>query len=127
MIRYDKASNTYWMPLNDVALEAMLDQQYDRVPGELRWKPKKGVIETLAKATELAYVVTQGFADEATLAKRQLACFGDSTQPQCGALIRDENGSYCAGCKCGTWQLANLEGIVPKLKWAGLKCPLGRF
>lgn len=129
MIRFDKATGEYWIPHNDHAIETMLDNQYERLKGELRWRPRKGFIEAVSKAVSFIQTVTSGFAPESEVVKRTLACFGDGKeQPKCPGLITDTQGSYCGGCKCGTWQLANLDGsLLPKLSWSNLRCPLGRF
>lgn len=123
-IRYHAESDTFWLPKPDRLAEAQLDHDHIRIPGELRWKNKKlGVLAKIAAITEST---TSGHAPDEVVAMRKLSCLGGNGAPPCPALLRDGSNSFCGACGCGKWLLASLDGVVPKLRWAKLNCPLRR-
>ena len=125
-IRFDAASNTFWIPRPDRLLEAQLDAEHDRILGELRWmRREKGIIK---KAAEFVAAVTIGQASPEIVKLRQESCFGiPGVKPPCSALTTIEGNKFCGACSCGRWLLSSLsEGVAPKLQWATLNCPLRR-
>lgn len=102
-------------------LERLMDASFQRVPGLLQWRvPYRGLVD---KALEFGSTIASGFASDEVVAKRREACFS------CPARMLDKRGnSYCSGCTCGRWMLADLDGkLLPKLRWAKTKCPLNKF
>ena len=125
VMRFDSRTQTVWLPKTDVSQEAALDAKFERIPGTLRWKvPQPSLLD---KISSFVVATTSGKASEATIEKRKLACFGNENTPACPALAVDGERRYCAACSCGKWLLSDLNGIVPKLEWEKLRCPLKRF
>lgn len=119
MIRYH--GNIAFIDRPNTELEHYLDSIYERVPGHLQWKvPHKGAIQL---ATEFFKTITSGLCTDIEFENRKQKCLS------CPAMVQDNSGiKYCSGCRCGRWQLAQLDGtFLPKLRWASLRCPLGRF
>lgn len=128
--KWDPVKEEFYLDVSDPQTERYLDDVYERIhPGVLRWRRRGGIVAKAAQATSLVAAMTSGAAAHEVVARRKLSCLGDGTpqNPQCTALKVTGAGKFCAACGCGTWPVANLDGgILPKLSWAKLDCPLKR-
>lgn len=124
-IEFDEDSRLLWIAEPSAEIEAALDEKYERVPGKLHWKLEdKPFLEMMV---EFGRSVTSGFTDKATLERRKLSCFGGGPEKldPCPVLKKEGDAFYCAGCKCGKWPVAKLDGsVLPKLGWNYLTCPM---
>jgi len=70
------------------------------------------------KAREFLKVVSGPKVEDEVFAARMATC------SECPAVKRVDERLYCGACGCTNWRLAEL---TRKLRYARLKCPLGRF
>lgn len=106
---------SFFLPKPDPEAEARLDKMYQRIPGELRWIPKKNLAQ---KVLSLASAVTSRHVSEETFQQRLAIC------KECPCLKKDEEKLYCGCCGCGQNRLSELHR---KLKLSRAKCPLKMF
>lgn len=86
---------------------------------ELKSKNDRGL---LAKGKELFYTVKNGTVDSTEYHRRLEIC------TICPFVEKKGNDLYCNECGCPRWKGAKLnDAHMPKLAWAGLACPKGRF
>lgn len=121
VIRFDEATRTLWLPKVNKVLEGRLDQEYERIPGQLRWKvPDDGV--TFARAINFGKAKLSGkhTPDDPTVLQRVASC------TPCEALKRNVNGGWCQTCGCGAKTLMlNADGTpADKMLYKTLNCPL---
>ena len=67
---------------------------------------KSGFVKKIASA---AASMTSGFAPDDVVATWRKSCFGGDGAPACEKLVTRDGASFCGGCGCGQWPLANLD------------------
>lgn len=96
-------------------LEAVLDREHTRVPGELRWIPKQNIF---VKAKAAISTMTSPIVDIVEYYRRLNICNA------CPKLIQVEDKKYCGACGCGRTPFSELHS---KLKRERARCPLRKF
>lgn len=120
MIRFDAETRTLWLPRANKVLEAKLDENYERVPGLLRWKvPPDGV--TFTRGLSYLMAITSGALnpDDKTVLTRLASCLS------CDALKPTPNGGWCQTCGCGSGVFMTTPDKQPaeKMLYKTLNCP----
>ena len=114
LVRYAENGDIFLDGPNEL-LEASLDKQHTRVPGELRWIPKDGPIKKIKSFVE---TMTSPPVDIVEYYKRLNICTA------CPKLVKVEDKKYCGACGCGRTPFSELH---TKLKREKAKCPLRKF
>ena len=96
-------------------LEAVLDKEHTRVPGERRWIPKQKIFQ---KAKTAITTMTSPPVDVVEYYKRLNLCNA------CPKLVKVDDKKYCGACGCGRTPFSELHA---KLKREKAKCPLRKF
>lgn len=85
-------------------------------------KMKQRAKEKVKQVGNFYYTVKNGVVSDEEYRRRLEIC------KPCPEMKKEGDKLYCDACGCPKWKLSSLnDPIAPKLKWANLVCPKGRF